>query len=444
VSRTSTRRLAVDALVRIEDGAFAHVVVPEMLRRSGLAPRDRGFVTEMVYGTVRMQRALDFQLDKVASQPMAKVETVVRAALRLGAYQLMIGVSEHAAVSETVSALADRQRGFVNGVLRGLVRARPWTWPSGTGVAALGVRTSHPDWIVELLVEQFGATDALATLALADEPAPVTLRVDPDRAGAGAVEQELRAAGVDVQRGALVRDALVLTDAGDIGALAAVRDGRATPQDQASQAVAAIVDAQPGDRVLDLAAAPGGKAGAIAARVGTDGVVVAADIHAGRVRLLQRGMERLDRPQVRAVVADGRNPPVRPEGFERVLLDAPCSGLGVLRRRPDARWRVQPEDVDALAVLQREMLVTAATTLRPGGRLVYAVCTLTDAETIGADEFAARELPQLRAAPRPDPPWRAHGRGALLLPSDARTDGMYVLALERHPSLTPNGAARPG
>ena len=195
---------------------------------------------------------------------------------------------------ETVEVVASRQRGYVNGVLRALARTGPpWSWPAGREIADIGVRTSHPDWIVRLLVDTYGTADAIATLALADEAAPVTLRPNPMRATANDVEQELLAAGIDVTRGELVGDALVLRDAGDIGALAPVREGRATPQDQASQAVVAILDPQPGERVLDLAAAPGGKASAIAERMRDDGLVVAADVNAGRVRLLARGADRL-------------------------------------------------------------------------------------------------------------------------------------------------------
>jgi 16S rRNA (cytosine967-C5)-methyltransferase len=165
--------------------------------------------------------------------------------------------------------------------------------------------------------------------------------------------------------------------------------------------------------------------------MGDTGVVVAADLHAGRVRTLARSALRLGLTSVMPVAADSRDRWVRPGSFDRVLLDAPCSGLGVLRRRPDARWRVRPSDVRVLSELQREMLVVAADAVRPGGRLVYAVCTISPKETRQIDEFARSALPGFDALARPAAPWRPHGRGALLLPSDARTDGMFVLVLER-------------
>jgi 16S rRNA (cytosine967-C5)-methyltransferase len=428
----NARRVALEALLRVEDGAFAHILVPEMLRRRRLTPRDRALVTELAYGTVRMRRALDHLLGQVSSRPVDSLDPPVRAALRLGAYQLLVGVPAHAAVGETVSLADARARGYVNGVLRALARlGPPWPLPAGHDVPSIAIRTSHPDWIVTELVTTFGIADAVATLELDDEPAPVTLRVNRRRATPESVAGELRGAGVEVTRGELVGDALVLRHAGDVGALAPVRDGRATPQDQSSQAVVEVLDPQPGERVLDAASAPGGKSTAAAERMG-DGLVVAADLHPGRVRTVVRAARRLDlEAAVVPLVADARHPPVRSGAFDRVLIDAPCSGLGVLRRRPDARWRIRPEDVAVLAALQRSLLAAAARTVRVGGRLVYSVCTLTNAETREVDTWAAAALPEFVALDPPGVPWRPHGRGAILLPCDARTDGMFVLALER-------------
>jgi 16S rRNA (cytosine967-C5)-methyltransferase len=369
----------------------------------------------------------------VSNRPIAGLDPRVRAALRLGAYQLLVGIPPHAAVSETVNLVGARVRGFVNGVLRALTRlGPPWPLPTGDEIESVGIRTSHPDWIVRTLVEAFGATDAIATLELDDEPPPVTLRVNPMRAQPDAIATELLQAGIEVAPGQLAPGALLLRHSGDLAALPAVREGRVTPQDQASQAIVACLDPQPGDVVLDLASAPGGKATAAAERMTGHGLVVAADLHPGRVRTVQRAAHRLGLGGIiTTVIADGRRPPVRAATCDRVLLDAPCSGLGVLRRRPDARWRVQPKDVNDLATLQRVLLAAAAQAVKPGGRLVYSVCTVTPLEPLAIDAWAASELPDFVVLPPPAAPWRAHGRGGLLLPSDARTDGMFVLVLQR-------------
>jgi 16S rRNA (cytosine967-C5)-methyltransferase len=432
------RRTALDALLRVEHGAFAHILVPELLRQREFEARDRALVTELVYGTVRMRRALDYLLAGVSDRSVDSLEERVRAALRLGAYQLLVGIPPHAAVGETVNLVEARARGFANGVLRALARrGPPWELPTGSDVEAIATRTSHPDWIVTMLVDAFGVDDAVATLELNDEPAPVTLRVNRRRATPDDVTAELRAAGLEVRAGLLDRNALVVRHSGDLTRLAAIRDGRVTPQDQASQAVVGVLDPRAGDLVLDVAAAPGGKATAAAERMRGEGAVFAADVHAGRVRTVMRAATRVGLDDmIVPLVADGTCPPVRDAVFDRVLLDAPCSGLGVLRRRPDARWRITASDVDELAMLQRRLLTAAARTVKPGGRLVYSVCTLTPAETTEIDAWARHELPGFDALDRPRAPWRPAGRGALLLPSDARTDGMYVLSLARATSET--------
>ncbi len=428
-----SRELALRALLRIDDGAYANVVLPTLLRRSSLAVRDRAQVTEWVYGTVRRRRALDHLLVPCLDRPVARLDPPVRAALRLGAYQLVTGIAPHAAVGETVAAVgavAPRAKGFVNAVLRKLAATSPaWPEPAGGDTASIGLRTSMPDWIVELLLSDLGSADALATLDAVNAPAAVTLRVNRRRATPDEVAAELVAAGLTVERGALVPDALVVTRTGDIGRLPVVRAGRATPQDQASQAVVAIVAAGPGERVLEIGAAPGGKATAVAEAMDDTGVVVAVDRHPGRTRMIAEAARRLGLATVRPVVADGRALPLREHRFDRVLLDAPCSGLGVLRRRPEARWQLAPTAIAELATLQRALLAAAARQVRPGGRLVYSVCTLSAAETEGVDEWARQALTGFTPAAPPGPPWTPVGRGARLLPATAGTDGMYVLVL---------------
>ena len=432
---STTRVLALDALVRIEDGAYANLLLPELLRRRDLEARDRAFVTDLVYSTVRQQRALDFVLARFSSRPLHKLDAPVRAALRLGAFQLGAGMAAHAAVGETVEAAPERARGFVNGTLRSLARAGPpWPLPEGDDAASIGIRTSHPDWIVETFIRELGTEAALATLELDNQPPPVTLRVNGTRTTPPRAIAQLEGLGVEVEQSTVVPDSLLVRHTGDLAAVPLVRDGALVVQEQASTAVVAALDPQPGEHVLDVAAAPGGKSITAAGRMTQDGLVVAADVHAARVRMMARTFERVGARRAVPVVADGRHLPFGDQRFDRVLVDAPCSGLGVLRRRPDARWRVQPHDVDDLAALQRELLVEAARVVRPGGRLVYSVCTITAAETEGVDAFAADELPDLVACEPPWPTggaWRARGRGTLLVPSAAGTDGMFVLVLER-------------
>jgi 16S rRNA (cytosine967-C5)-methyltransferase len=370
----SARRVALDALLRIDtDEAYANLVLPPMLDGSRLDERDRAFVTELVYGTTRMRRACDWVAGRFVKDP-ERIEPIVRNVLRLGSYQLVfLRTPAHAAVATSVDLAPERARGLVNAVLR-KVATEPVRWPDPP------TRLSYPDWVVARLAADLGADCAL-----------------------GALQQMNVAAEVDERA-----------------------DGYM--QDRASQWVAAYVDARPGERVADLCAAPGGKATLMA---GTGAWVAAADVHPVRARLIASNATRLGTTGVGTLIADGRRPPHRAGTFDRVLVDAPCSGLGVLRRRPDARWHVQPEDVDALAALQRELLTAAADLVRLGGTVVYAVCTLTRTETTALDDWLAVARPDLHALDPPGEPWEPAGRGARLLPQTAGTDGMFVLGLTR-------------
>jgi 16S rRNA (cytosine967-C5)-methyltransferase len=366
----AARRLAADALVRIErQASYANLVVPSLLGRSSLSARDRRFVTELTYGTTRMRRACDFLVDRFT---VREPDLTTRAWLRMGAYQLRFSeVPTHAAVSATVDAAPRKVRGFLNAVLR-RVADEPVEWPSDA------VRLSYPDWMVGRLTDELGYDATMAALDVMNQRPAVTRRADD------------------------------------------------YVQDRASQWVAQLVDSAEGELILDAAAAPGGKATDMA-RSGAR--VVATDVRMSRAQLIVDNLGTLGLDNVAVVAADGRRSPFAARTFDRILLDAPCSGLGVLRRRPDARWRVEASDVDRLAVLQRELVDGLVPLLKPGGLFVYSVCTLTRAETEAVDQHLSRSRPELRPLPAPPAPWEALGRGALLLPQAAGTDGMYILRL---------------
>ena len=370
--RPSARAVALDVLVRIDaGGAYANLVLSGALDRSGLRDADRRFATELVYGTTRRRRSCDFLVDRFLARP---VDGTVRNALRLGAYQLAFaGVAPHAAVGETVGVAPRPARGLVNAVLRRVAEA-PVSWPDAA------TRLSVPDWVLAELTAALGEDRAVAAIESMNEPATVTERAD------GYV------------------------------------------QDPASQQVAAAVGASAGERVLDMCAAPGGKATALAA---AGARVVAADARPGRAALVVDNAARTGTEGVAVVVADGTRPPWRSGSFDRVLVDAPCSGLGTLRRRADLRWRVEPASVERLAALQRGLLAAAADLVRPGGLVVFSVCTLTVGESTGVDAWLADERPDLAPVDPPDAPWAPWGRGAILLPQAAGTDGMCLFRYRR-------------
>jgi len=376
-ARRSPRGLALEALTQVEAGARANELLGRLLDRCGLCERDRHLVTELVYGTTRMRRACDWL---VSTHLRTRTDPVVRAALRMGAYQLaFMGTPAHAAVDATVAEVSGPGRSVVNAVLRkvaaevdrGLV-----TWPDRATML------SYPDWLAARLVYDLGADVAWEAMEQMNQPAKANERPD-----------------------------------GYI-------------QDPASVAVAAHLAGflgRPGARVLDACAAPGGKASALCSTDDPDRLVVGADRSLRRLRRMASNFARLGSPGSVALAADATSPPWRQASFDLVLIDAPCSGLGVLRRRPDARYRVQETDLGRLARLQRQLIEAALPSLRPGGILAYCVCTLTKAETAAQDNWLARAHPELEALPPPPEPFVPAGRGGLLLPQAAGTDGMYLL-----------------
>lgn len=365
-TKQTARSVAQRALQRIEhDGAYANLALPSLLDTSELDERDRKFATDLTYGTTRMRRACDFAIDRFVLHPP---DAETRTLLRLGTYQLLFaGVSPHAAVNTTVALAPQKTKGFINAILRRVAGSKV-VWPDDA------TRLSYPDWIVERLTAELGHDDAIAALTTMNQPPSVTERDD------GYV------------------------------------------QDESSQWVAELVGAQPGELVADLCAAPGGKATAMARSGAT---VIAADVRPSRVTLLAGNTRRLG-GQVGLVAADGTRPPFRPGSFDRVLLDAPCSGLGVLRRRADARWRIQADDVAELVTLQGSLLEHAAPLVRRGGTLVYSVCTLIGAESLDhpvPDGFEPIDVTDSR--------WRQLDDGARILPQDHGTDGMTIRLFRR-------------
>jgi 16S rRNA (cytosine967-C5)-methyltransferase len=430
------RRAALAALRAVEeDGAWSNTAVPHAVGDLTEA-RDRSLASHLAYDALRFEGTLDWALGHVVSRPLAEVEAPLRRILRLGALQLLrTEVPAHAAVATSValareSVPAGRAKGaggFVNGVLRNLDRRRdglPWPDPGVDPVDHLALTTAHPAWVVRELLGRFDLARTESILLADDAPPGLTLRATGDRDGLLA---ELEAAGVDAIAGA-APDA-VRAPGADPRRLDAVREGRAVPQDEASQQVVLATGAGPGDRVLDLCAGPGGKTTYLAAAVGPGGPpVVAVELHPHRAEMVRAAAERQGLA-VEVHVGDGVAPPLPEDArYDVVLLDAPCTGLGTGRRRPEVRWRRTPDDVADLAELQRRLLRAAADRVAPGGRLVYSVCTWTAAETTDVAAWLDAQVPDLTA-----------GERRQLLPDADDTDGMYLATWERPERPGPGG-----
>jgi 16S rRNA (cytosine967-C5)-methyltransferase len=416
-----------------EEGAYADRALYGEARREGLEPRDRALATRLAYGAVQRRATLDHVIETLAGRPVARLEPGVLAALRLGVLQLAYfdRVPAHAAVGESVELAKGVSRagaGLVNAVLRRAAReARPLVeqLPDGTAAEA-ALKHSYPRWIADLWFDALGADEARALMAAGNEPAEAAVRVNTLKAA----QLELPVPAHAAER---LPEGLVLEAPFDAFASPQWERGLFMPQSRAAMAVAHAVAPQPGEEVLDLCAAPGGKTTHLAALMGDEGRVVAVERHPGRADALRRTAERMGATCVEVVTGDAARPPGRE--FDRVLVDPPCSDLGTLAARPDVRWRKDPETPEALAATQAAILDAAARAVRPGGVLVYSTCTISPAENerqIAAflgrhDGFAVDELPSdLPVWDHPSVPGFIQ-----TLPHRDGTDGFFIARLRR-------------
>jgi 16S rRNA (cytosine967-C5)-methyltransferase len=449
------RVLARDLLVAVETTrAYANLALPRLLDASRMSIRDKAFATELSYGTLRAQGSLDHLLRPYLSRPLEGLDPEVRASLRLGAYQLWrTRVPRHAAVGQTVGIVPIRARGFANAVLRKVADAVDGPDPLQLSkiddpLDRLALEHAHPRWIVDAYENALGPRrDELALALAADDARPtVHLAAMPSRLTADELAVE---AGGRV--GELSPYAVYLDAGGDPGRISSVRKGFARVQDEGSQlcvlalhraldpvgVAGSLSDAdeimqraqgvpEPGP-IIDLAAGPGGKAALLAALETGRRKFLAAELRPHRARLVrQAGI-----PAV--VVADGLRPPLRPRSAEAVLLDAPCTGLGALRRRPEARWRKSPDDLATLVELQRALLASAWELLRPGGLLAYVVCSphLSEATIAPPDGAEILDVPALLGLGEDARSIDLDGRRLQLWPHRHGTDAMSMTLLRR-------------
>jgi 16S rRNA (cytosine967-C5)-methyltransferase len=403
------RKAAYDVLRRVfEDDAYADRAFRSAVQ--GLDERDRALAQRLAYGAVQRVRTLDHAIETLGRRRVHRLDPPVRAALRLGAYQLAFvdGVPRYAAVNESVdlvrAAGLARAVAFTNAVLRRLadgIRPLLEGLPEGTAREA-ALRHSYPDWVAETWWRDLGAEGTLALMRAQNEPAELTVRL---------VRGEIEGTPDHGIPGAWVVERI------DEKALA---EGRIWPQSRASQLVGLAVGARDGERTLDLCAAPGGKATMLA------GEVVAVDVNDARARELEETARRLPATNVEVVVADGRVLPPELDGFDRALVDAPCSGLGVLNSRPDLRWRAEP-----LPELQLELLSAAATRLKPGGTIVYSVCTINADEAEAVVDASGLEVDPSLGDEWPDYRHPTRSEFLLTLPHVHGTAGFFVARLRR-------------
>jgi 16S rRNA (cytosine967-C5)-methyltransferase len=433
-------RVCAYAVVRrvFERGAYADHALQAEARR--LDARDRALAMRLSYGAIQRRGTLDHLIERLAGRPLARLDPPLVAALRLGLYELLYtdGAPDRAIVADCVE-LAKAARGSGHGLVNAVLRRA-----AREGSAALlgelredtpaqaAIVHSHPEWIARMWWRELGRADALALMAADNEPGELALRVNTLRADPASVARELT---VPSHTDARLPEALVLDGPFDLHGSRAWRDGEILAQSRAAMLVARALDPRPGERVLDLCAAPGGKSTHIAALMGDRGEIVAVERNPARAAALRDTARRLRAQSVRVEVTDAALH--RPPGdlYDRVLVDPPCSGLGTLQARPDLRWRIAPEDVPRLAQVQAEILDAGARALRPGGVLVYSTCTISPAENeLQIERFLARnhrfELEDLANLPRIHTHPRAP-KVLLTMPHRDHTAGFFLARMRR-------------
>ncbi|HIK08327.1 MAG TPA: 16S rRNA (cytosine(967)-C(5))-methyltransferase [Trichormus sp. M33_DOE_039] len=388
---TNSRQIAFIALKDVHKGAYADIALDRVLRKVNLSDIDRRLVTELVYGSVRRQRTLDALIDQLAKKKSHQQPSELRSILHLGFYQLRYQerIPVSAAVNTTVQLAKENGfaglTGFVNGLLRQYVRlaetlSDPLELPENPG-ERLGILHSFPDWIIQVWLEQLGVEETERLCEWMNQTPTIDLRINPLRTSMEEVEIALKSAGILARRIPHLPQALrLIGNTGAIQNLPGFHQGWWVVQDASAQLVSHILDPQAGEVIIDACAAPGGKTTHIAELMQDEGKIIASDRTASRLRKLKANTERLGLHSIEISTGDSRHLPQFHNIADRVLLDAPCSGLGTLHRHADARWRQTPVSVAELSTLQKELILQTSKFVKPGGVLVYATCTLHPAE----------------------------------------------------------------
>jgi 16S rRNA (cytosine967-C5)-methyltransferase len=396
------RRAAFLTLKRLDrEDIFAETLVGRELASGRLSGPDRGLFTELVYGVLRRRGSLDHLVSLFAGRSPQRLEHDLLQLLRLGLYQLFFleRIPPSAAVNETVNLAGEfvpRAKGLVNAVLRRADRERDsvtWPDPAAEPAAYLAARHSHPLWLAERWVRELGFDEAERLAEALSEPPPFTVRVNLLKTTREELTGRLEAEGAPARETEYAPAGLrIVSLPGPVTSLPSFREGLFTVQDESSQLAALLLDPRPGDRVLDACAAPGGKATYLAELMGDTGTLLACDRNPQKISLIGENVRRIGLTSVETRVVDAAAlPPELRQSFDRVLLDAPCSGLGVLRRMPEGKWRKSPEDIPRLAARQRELLESVSTAVAPGGILVYSTCSTSVEENEDVvDDFLSR------------------------------------------------------
>ncbi|MFC7372120.1 16S rRNA (cytosine(967)-C(5))-methyltransferase RsmB [Fictibacillus iocasae] len=455
-SKKTVRQLALDILMKIEQNqAYSNLLINQELQKSGLDERDKGLLTTLVYGTVQRQNTLDYYIAPFLKKGLKKKDEWVRVLLRMSVFQFlyMDRVPDHAIINESVTIAKTKGHlglgGLVNGVLRSIQRE---------GVASiedvkddglrLSLQFSTPQWMIEKWSSQYGELTAARMAEANLSPAPVTARVNTLKGSIEDAIAALAAEGIQASKGELSEDSIVI-EKGYLPASESYKKGWLTIQDESSMLVARALAPKPGERVLDACAAPGGKTTHLAEQMKDNGTIYALDLHPHKIRLIQEQAQRLGLNCIKAEALDARKAKEKFESrfFDRILLDVPCSGYGVIRKKPDMKWTKNESDAERLTFIQKEIVQSVVPLLKDGGTLVYSTCTIDQSENQEMANWILEEFAELgydssfnEKMPQSVSSYITEGKAQLqILPHYFNSDGFFIAAFKKIPKQTAGG-----
>ncbi|MFC4409263.1 16S rRNA (cytosine(967)-C(5))-methyltransferase RsmB [Chungangia koreensis] len=432
----NVREAALSILMAVEKNqAYSNLLLHNTIEKHGINPKDRSLLTEITYGTLQHKMTLDYYLKPFLR---GKIEDWVKQLLRISLYQLLYlsRVPAHAVVNEAVEIAKRRGHkgisSMVNGVLRSIQRQGVRSLDDiADPIERLAIETSHPLWMIKDWIKEYGF-EKTREMAFENNRAPVqTVRVNTFKTTIESVVEKLEEDGLKVERSETVPECLYVTN-GQAVRTTAFKEGLITIQDESSMFPAHALKVEPGMRVLDMCAAPGGKSTHIAEKMENKGEIISLDLHEHKVKLIRENAERLGLSIIQAETADGRKAgeQFKTESFDRILVDAPCSGLGVIRRKPDIKYTKTEQDAKSLQKIQLDLLDEAYTLLKPGGILVYSTCTVEPTENREVSSQFMEKHPDMQAVDELSPLFPQKGM-IQVLPQDFGSDGFFVAAFEK-------------
>lgn len=440
------REIAAQAMMEImEEGAYNNMALRRLLRQNGaMPPKDRALVTEIVNGTLRNLYYIDHVINQFSKTKTEKMKPWILAVLRTAVYQIyFMKTPDSAACNEAVKLIADKGlaplKGFVNGVLRTVGREKDnVVLPKEGTPEFLSIQFSHPLWLIKMWIAYFGYEETQKLCEANNCPPDVTIRVNNLKTTKEALKKDLERCGATVTNGKYSPYALHLKKTADIGALKVFQDGLFHVQDESSQLAAEVLNAQKGEAILDLCAAPGGKSFTIAERMENKGRLISGDIYEHKIELISQGAQRLGITIIEPKQQDAtRWNEAYDNAFDRVLVDAPCSGLGLMGKKPDIRLKKNGDEIDHLVPIQRQILENGARYVKKGGVLVYSTCTLCKKENEKNVEWFLKNHPEFIAEDitefLPETIWQETAKKGYitLLPHKSNTDGFFIARMKR-------------